>query len=117
MDHERLKDLSTIILREAKSLLATGDRSAFVLTDPVLDSGSRRAQTFSDGRAGDDDYEIWVRLLRLHSSARTFVDLGGKAVVDLEHEIIEFEKLLRSARSGSPKDHESGSPIVSLRAD
>jgi hypothetical protein len=94
MDHKRLKDLSTIVLREAKSLLATGDRSAFALTDPVLDSGKPRAQTFSDGRVGDDDYELWIRLLRLHSSARSFVDLGGKARVDLEHEIIEFEKLL-----------------------
>jgi len=116
VDHKRLKDLSTIVLREAKSLLATGDRSAFVLTDPVLDSGERRAQTFSDSHAGDGDYEVWIRLLRLHSSARTFVDHGGEAVVDLQDQIIEFEKLLSHA--SSPKeDCERGSATAILQTD
>jgi hypothetical protein len=116
LDRKRLKDLSTIILREAKSLLATSDRSNFVLTDPVLDSGTRRAQTFSDGHAGDDDYEVWIRLLRLHSSARNFVDQGGKAAADLEHEIIEFEKLL-SPGSSPQEDSTQGSAPVVLQTD
>src|ERR1700685_1843187 len=102
VDHERLKDLSTIVLREAKSLLATGDRPPFVLTDPVVDSGTRRAQTFSDSCAGDGDYEVWIRLLRLHSSARNFVDHGGETVANLRLQIIEFEKLLSPV--SSPKE-------------
>jgi hypothetical protein len=116
VDRKRLNDLSTIVLREARSLLATGDRSAFVLTDPVLDSGTRRAQTFGDNRSGGNDYEIWIRMLRLHSSARNFVDHGGEAAVDLEQQIIEFEKLL-SPRSSPKKDGENGSAAVILQTD
>jgi hypothetical protein len=111
VDRKRLNDLSTIVLQEARTLLATGDRSDFVLTDPVLDSGTRRAQTF-----GDNDYEIWIRMLRLHSSARNFVDHGGEAAVDLEQQIIEFEKLL-SPGSSPKKDGENGSAAVILQTD
>ena len=107
VDHEHLKNLSTIVLREARSLLATRDRSAFVLTDPVLESGRRRAQTFGDSFGGDDDYELWIQLLRLHSSARSFVDHGGEAA-DLNRQIIEFEKLL-SPVSSPQEDREHGS--------
>ena len=55
-------------------------------------------------------------MLRLHSSARNFVDHGGEAAVDLEQQIIEFEKLL-SPRSSPKKDGENGSAAVILQTD
>jgi hypothetical protein len=94
MNHRRLKELSVLLLREAKSLLASGDPSAFTLTDPVLDSGSPKAQTFGDSRGGDSDYELWIRLLRLHGSAQRFVDQGEGALAGLQEQILDFEKLL-----------------------
>lgn len=99
MDHRRLRQLSAIVLKEAKALLTTGDRSDLVLTDPVLtdpvlESGKRMAQSFSDSQAGDADYEVWIRLLRLHSSARNFVDGGEEAAAGLNQEITELERLL-----------------------
>ena len=39
MDHNRLQELSALVFKEAKTLLSTGDPSAFRLTDPIVDSG------------------------------------------------------------------------------
>ena len=94
MDHSRLLELSAVVLQEVKTLLKTGDPSAFPLTDPIVDSGSPSAQTFADNRAGDSDYKLWIRLLRLHSSARSLVDHRPGALADLREQIVEFEKFV-----------------------
>lgn len=93
MDHQRLKDLATIILQEAKSLLMTDDPSVTTLTDPIRDSGRARAQTFTDDSAGNSDYTLWVRLLHLHCAARSFVDQRPGALLGLQQEITELERL------------------------
>ena len=96
MDHKRLKQLSALLLREAKALVASRDASALRVTDPVLDSGSPRAQTFGDDGTGDSDYQLWIRLLQIHCSAQRFIDQGETARAGLQEEIVELEKLLRA---------------------
>jgi hypothetical protein len=96
MDHKRLKHLSALLLREAKALVASRDASALRVTDPVVDSGSPRAQTFGDDGTGDSDYQLWIRLLQLHCSAQRFIDQGETARAGLQEQIIEIENLLRS---------------------
>jgi hypothetical protein len=96
MDQKRLKTLSALLLREAKALVASSDASALRVTDPVLDSGSPRAQTFGDDCAGDSDYQLWIRLLQLHCSAQRFIDQGEAARAGLQEQITEIENLLRS---------------------
>jgi hypothetical protein len=96
MDQRRLKQLSALLLREAKALVASSDASALRVTDPVLDSGSPRAQTFGDDCAGDSDYQLWIRLLQLHCSAQRFIDQGEAARPGLQEQITEVQNLLRS---------------------
>jgi len=96
MDHKRLKHVSALLLREAKALVASRDASALRVTDPVVDSGSPRAQTFGDDGAGDSDYQLWIRLLQLHCSAQRFIDQGETARAGLQEQITEIENLLRS---------------------
>ncbi len=112
MNHRRLSELSALLLQETKSLLASGDPSAFTMKDPVLDSGSPRAETFGDNRNGDADYQLWIRLLRLHSSAQRFVDEGERARTGLQEQILEFEKLLPSAASCQEGDANASSMTV-----
>jgi hypothetical protein len=99
MDHDRLLELSAVVLKEVKTLLKMGDPSAFLLTDPIFESGSPSAQTFGDNRAGDSDYELWIRLLRLHSSAQSLVDRRPGALADLKERIVEFERSLPTGAS------------------
>jgi hypothetical protein len=94
MDHNRLLELSAVVLNEVRTLVKADDPSAFRLTDPIVDSGSPSAQTFGDNRVGDSDYKLWIRLLRLHSSAQSLVDRRPGALDDLRERIVEFEKLL-----------------------
>jgi hypothetical protein len=101
MDHNRLQEISALVLLEAKTLLRMDDPSAFVLTDPIVDSGAPSAQTFGDDRAGDSDYKLWIRLLRLHGSAQSFIDQRPGASADLCERISEFERLLPLATSRS----------------
>jgi hypothetical protein len=109
MDHNRLQKLSALVLREAKTLLSTGDPSALSLTDPIVDSGAPSAQTFADNRAGDSDYQLWIRLLRLHDSAQSFVDRRPGASADLQERIGEFERyLLAGASQSSGNANQSG---------
>jgi hypothetical protein len=105
MDHNRLQELSALVLGEAKALLNTGDPSALSLTDPIVDSGAPSAQTFADDRAG----QLWIRLLRLHDSAQSFVDRRPGASADLQERIGEFERyLLAGAGQGGGNANQSG---------
>jgi hypothetical protein len=96
MDHKRLKKISALLLREAKALVASREPSALRVTDPVLDSGSPRAQTFGDDGTGDADYQLWIRLLQLHCSAQRFIDQGETARAALQEQIVDIENLLRT---------------------
>src|SRR5208337_15365 len=95
LDQKKQKQLSALLLREAKALVASSDASALRVTDPVLDSGSPRAQTFGDDCAGDSDYQLWIRLLQLHCSAQRFIDQGEAARPGLQEQITEIQNLLR----------------------
>lgn len=94
MDDEHLRQLAAVVLQEAKSLLESSDPSTIKLTDPVLESGRRSAQSFTDNRAGDVDYDLWIRLLQLHCSARQFLDREPDAPTILKEQIAEVEKLV-----------------------
>ena len=112
MDHNRLQKLSALVLGEAKTLLSTGDPSALSLTDPIVDSGAPSAQTFADNRAGDSDYQLWIRLLRLHDSAQSFVDRRPGAWADLQERIGEFERhLLAGASKSSGNANQSDTQV------
>jgi hypothetical protein len=117
MDHGRLKELAVTLLREAKLLAASDDASASAIrvTDPILDSGSPRAQSFGDDRAGDSDYKLWIQLLQLHCAAQKFIDHGESARASLQEQIVQFDKLLRVG--ANPKDGDmsrSKNPAVGL---
>jgi len=94
MDHEQLKQLAAVVLQEAKSLLESSNRAAIKLTDPVAESGRPSAQGFTDNRAGDVDYELWIRLLQLHCAARHFLGKEPDSLPILKEQIAEVEKLV-----------------------